>query len=112
MQMMIAFCALLMLQATGSAPAVTAITTPSQPRNIGTVLISPSVDQKKSKPAILMARNGYGSLQAAINSQNGPYQIYLSCGTYTENIVVSRSDVRILGEERGCVQIEPADPTL
>ena len=59
-----------------------------------------------------MARNGYGNIQAAIDSQTGPYQIYLSCGTYTENIVISRSDVRILGEERGCVQIEPADPTL
>ena len=110
--MMIAFCALVVLQATGSGPTVTSKTTPPKPRNIGTVLVSPSVDQKKSKPTILMARNGYGNIQAAIDSQTGPYQIYLSCGTYTENIVISRSDVRILGEERGCVQIEPADPTL
>jgi hypothetical protein len=60
-----------------------------------------------------MARNANGSIQAAINSAPvGPVQVYLSCGIYTENIVISTSDVRLLGEERACVQIQPANPAL
>ena len=78
----------------------------------GTVLRNPTPEQKQSKPSIMMARNAYGSVQAAINSQPGPVQIYLTCGIYTENIVITTSDVRLLGEERACVQIQPADPTL
>jgi hypothetical protein len=78
-----------------------------------TVLRNPTPDQKILRPTILMARNANGSIQAAINSQPvGPVQIYLTCGTYTENIVITTSDVRILGEERGCVQIRPANPAL
>jgi hypothetical protein len=77
------------------------------------VLKNSNPTQEKMRPGILMAKNAFGTVQAAINSQpSGPAQIYLSCGVYTENIVITTSDVRILGEERGCVQIQPADPTL
>ena len=77
-----------------------------------TVLMNPTPQQKIQRPTIIMAKNATGSIQAAINSQSGPVQIYLTCGTYTENIVITTSDVRLLGEERGCVQIQPANPAL
>jgi hypothetical protein len=77
----------------------------------GTVLLNPTPAQKQSKPSIITASNAFGSIQALINAQPGPAQIYLSCGVYTENIVITTNDVRILGEERACVQIQPADPT-
>src|SRR3954471_15671266 len=65
----------------------------------GTVLRSPSFGQKISKPSIMMARNAYGSIQRAISSAPpGPSQIYLSCGVYSENIVITSSEIRILGE--------------
>ncbi len=86
---------------------------PAKSSKSGTVLLNPSLAQIKSKPSIMTVRNAYGSIQAAITyAQGGPALIYLTCGLYTENIVISTSDVRILGEERGCVQIQPADPTL
>jgi hypothetical protein len=112
MRTFIALCGLLIWQVSGNSQSEKPKQLPAEASIGGTVLINPSTEQKKSKPTILMARNGYGSIQTAINSQTGPFQIYLSCGTYTENIVISRSDVRILGQERGCVQIQPADPTL
>ncbi|MGO9336601.1 MAG: hypothetical protein ACLPY1_03740 [Terracidiphilus sp.] len=84
-----------------------------QRSQVGTVLWNPTPDQKILRPTIVMARNANGSIQAAINSQPvGPVQIYISCGVYTENIVITTSDVRILGEERQCVQIQPANPAL
>lgn len=77
------------------------------------VLKNPSLDQEHTTPDLITTSNAYGSIQAAINSQpTGPVLIYLPCGTYTENIVISSSDVRIVGAERGCVQIEPANPAL
>ena len=36
----------------------------------------------------------------------------MSCGVYAENVVITTSDVRIHGQERGCVKLQPADPTL
>lgn len=84
----------------------------AKPSGPATVLRDPTPEQKILKPTIIMARNANGSIQAAINSQPGPVQIYLSCGIYTENIVITTSDVRILGEERACVQIQPANPAL
>jgi hypothetical protein len=78
----------------------------------GTVLVNPTASQRRSKPSIVTAKNAFGTIQAAVNSQGGPSLIYLTCGIYTENIVISTSDVRILGEERGCVQIQPANPSL
>jgi hypothetical protein len=79
----------------------------------GTVLKNPTPAQIKSPPSIITARNAYGSIQAAINSfPGGPVEILLSCGTYTENIVITTSDVKIHGQERGCVVLQPADPTL
>ena len=97
---------LLLLQVVAEAQSV-------KPSGTATVLRNPTLEQKKSKPPIIMARNANGSIQAAINSYpSGPVQIYLNCGVYTENILITTSDVRILGEERGCVQIQPADPTL
>ena len=83
-----------------------------RPSGSGTVLMSPTPQQKIQRPTIIMARNATGSIQGAINSQPGPVQIYLTCGTYTENIVITTSDVRLLGEERACVQIQPANPAL
>jgi hypothetical protein len=83
------------------------------PNQTPTVLKNPTLEQKKSKPTILMVHNGFGTIQAAINSAPvGPVEVYLTCGVYTENVVISSSDVRIHGEERGCVQIQPANPTL
>ena len=83
------------------------------PPKAGTVLRNPTSAQIKLKPGIMMARNAYGSIQRAISSAPpGPLQIFLSCGVYSENLVITSSDIRILGEERGCVQIQPADPTL
>ena len=97
---------LLLLQVVAEAQSV-------KPSGTATVLRNPTLEQKKSKPPIIMARNANGSIQAAINSYpSGPVQIYLNCGVYTENILITTSDVRLLGEERGCVQIQPADPTL
>ena len=40
------------------------------------------------------------------------HYIYLPCGTYVENIVISACDVRIEGAEVGCVQLEPANRAL
>ncbi len=85
----------------------------TRPIGTATVLRNPTQAQVMSKPNVITARNAYGSIQAAINSQPvGPTQIYLTCGVYTANIVITTSDVRILGEERGCVQLQPADPSL
>lgn len=59
-----------------------------------------------------MARNAYGTVQRAIASAPpGPFQIYLTCGVYSENLVITSSEIRVIGEERGCVQIQPADPS-
>jgi hypothetical protein len=70
-------------------------------------------EQNKARLRELAPRYPKGSVQALLASEpSGPVQIYLTCGIYTENIVVASSDVRILGAERGCVQIQPADPTL
>ncbi len=76
------------------------------------VLKNPSPAEKRITPN-LAEPNAYGSIQAAIDSQPvGPVLIDLPCGVYKENIVISTSDVRIVGDERGCVQIEPANPAL
>jgi hypothetical protein len=80
--------------------------------NQGIVLKTPSLAEQRAT-SILAAPNAYGSIQAAINSQPvGPVLIYLSCGVYIDNVVISSSDVRLHGAERGCVQIEPANPAL
>jgi hypothetical protein len=81
------------------------------PSSTGVVLANPTPQQLRLKPSVVTARNAYGSIQAAINAHPGPVQIYLSCGVYTDNVVISTSDVRLLGEEKACVQIYPADPT-
>ncbi len=79
----------------------------------GTVLRNPTAAQIKAPPSIITARNAYGTIQAAINSvPGGPVEVFLTCGTYLENIVITTSDVRIHGAERGCVKLQPADPTL
>ena len=79
----------------------------------GTVLKNPTPAQIKAPPGIITARNAYGTIQAAINSApSGPVEVFLTCGTYLENIVITTSDVRIHGAERGCVILQPADPTL
>src|SRR5580698_5043834 len=79
----------------------------------GTVLKNPTPAQIKAPPSIITARNAYGTIQAAINSvPGGPVEVFLTCGTYLENIVITTSDVRIHGAERGCVILQPADPTL
>jgi hypothetical protein len=76
------------------------------------VLRNPTQGQINSQPGNV-AGHAYGSIQAAVNDvSTGAVFIYLPCGTYVENIVITTSDVRIAGAERGCVQIEPADPTL
>jgi hypothetical protein len=81
-------------------------------RGRGVVLVNPTPAQERSLPP-LTARNAYGSIQAALSAQPiGPTLVYLSCGTYSENIVISTPDVKIAGEERGCVQLQPADPSL
>lgn len=78
----------------------------------GVVVQHPTAEQLRAKTS-LMTRNAFGSIQAAINiPPTGPAYIYLSCGTYVENVVINRSDIRIEGEERGCVQIIPANPAL
>ena len=38
--------------------------------------------------------------------------VYLPCGTYPVNLVITKSDIRIEGAERGCVQLVPANPAL
>jgi hypothetical protein len=38
--------------------------------------------------------------------------VYLPCGTYSVNLVITQSNIRILGVERGCVQLVPANPAL
>lgn len=79
----------------------------------GTVLKNPTAAQIKSPPSIIMARNAYGTIQAAINSTpTGPVEVFLTCGTYLENIVITTSDVRIHGAERGCVILQPANRAL
>ncbi len=79
----------------------------------GTVLKNPTPAQIKTPPRIITTRNAYGTIQAAINSAPiGPVDIFLSCGIYVENIVITTSDVKIHGQERGCVNLQPADPTL
>lgn len=79
----------------------------------GTILKDPTPAQIKSPPSIITARNAYGTIQAAINSiTSGDVEIFLSCGTYVENIVITTSDVKVHGQERGCVVLQPADPTL
>jgi hypothetical protein len=84
-----------------------------KPAESGTILVNPTPQQKRDRPGILMTRNGFGSIKAAVNSiSTGPAEIYLTCGTYVENIVITTSEIKIVGEERACVQIEPADPTL
>jgi hypothetical protein len=89
------------------SPSIFGQTTSQQQFKTAIVKVSNS-----QKPRILnLARTS--SIQAAINSQPvGPLLIDLPCGVYTENIVISTSDVRIVGDERGCVQIEPANPAL
>ncbi|HUB00959.1 MAG TPA: hypothetical protein VMA34_21690 [Terracidiphilus sp.] len=81
-----------------------------EPSSNGLVLTNPTPRQVRLKPSIT-THNAYGTIQAAIDSQPGPVQIYLSCGVYLDNVVITTSDVRLIGEERACVQIEPADPT-
>lgn len=79
----------------------------------GTILKNPTPAQIKAPPSIMTARNAYGSIQAAISSiPSGPVDVYLTCGTYVENIVITTSDVRIHGAERGCVILQPANPAL
>jgi hypothetical protein len=76
------------------------------------VLRNPTVGQINAQPGNV-AGHAYGSIQDAINvPSSGAVYIYLPCGTYVENVVIATSDVRIEGAERGCVQLEPADPTL
>lgn len=77
----------------------------------GVILANPTTRQLRVRPDLATTRNAFGTIQTAIASQPGPTQIYLSCGVYTDNIVITTSDVRLIGEERGCVQIQPADPT-
>ncbi len=74
------------------------------------VLRNPSQSQILTQPRMTVGYSA-GSIQAAVDVP-GPDYVYLPCGTYTGNIVISHSDVRIVGEERGCVQLIPADPTL
>jgi len=79
----------------------------------GTILKNPTPAQIKTPPGITTARYANGTIQAAINSvPSGPVDIFLPCGTYLENTVITTSDVRIHGQERGCVILQPADPTL
>jgi hypothetical protein len=79
----------------------------------GTVLKNPTSAQIKAPPGIVTARNAFGTIQAAISSTPiGPVDIFLSCGIYVENIVITTSDVKIHGQERGCVKLQPADPAL
>lgn len=79
----------------------------------GTVLKNPTPAQIKAPPGIISARNAFGTIQAAISSTPiGPVDIFLSCGIYSENIAITTSDVKIHGQERGCVKLQPADPTL
>ena len=76
------------------------------------VLRNPTLGEINSQPGNV-AGYAYGSIQAAINvPSTGSVFIYLPCGTYVENIVIATSDIRIVGAERGCVQLEPADPSL
>jgi hypothetical protein len=90
--------------------SITAQTRSQQPTQ-RVVLRNPSQGQINSQPGNV-AGHAYGSIQAAINvPSTGVVFIYLPCGTYVENVVIASSDVRIVGAERGCVQIEPADPT-
>jgi len=77
----------------------------------GMILANPSPRQLRVKPDLATTRNAYGTIQTAIAFQPGPVQINLACGIYTDNIVITTSDVKLIGEERGCVQIQPADPT-
>jgi len=84
---------------------------PARQLGPGTILVNPTSQQKTQKPSIFTAKNAFGSIQAAIRSQPGPVQIYLTCGVYTDNVVITTSDVRLIGEERACVQIRPADPS-
>ena len=84
----------------------------SSPR-AGTILRNPTQAQMKAPPSIITARNAYGTIQAAINSiTSGNVEIFLTCGTYVENVVITTSDVRIHGQERGCVILQPANPAL
>jgi hypothetical protein len=94
------------------APGYITAQTQSQQPTPRVVLRNPSQGQINSQPGNV-AGHAYGSIQAAINVvSTGLVYVYLPCGTYVENIVITTSDVRIAGAERGCVQIEPADPTL
>lgn len=77
----------------------------------GVVLTNPTPRQVHLKPDLVSTHNAFGTIQAAISSGPGPVQIYLSCGVYTDNVVITTSDVRLIGEEVACVQIQPADPT-
>jgi len=38
--------------------------------------------------------------------------VYLPCGTYSANLVIAQSGIRIIGVARDCVQLIPADPSL
>src|SRR5579871_5885165 len=77
----------------------------------GTALANPTQRQIRLTPDLVSTRNAYGTIQAAINSVSGPTLIYLSCGVYSDNVVITTSEVKLAGEERACVQIQPADPT-
>ena len=94
-----------------SSGSITAQTRSEQPTQ-RVVLRDPTLGQINSQPGNV-AGHAYGSIQEAINvPSTGLVFIYLPCGTYVENVVIATSDVRIVGAERGCVQLEPADPTL
>ena len=67
------------------------------PSGSGVVLRNPAPVQLRLKPSVTAASNAYGSIQSAMNSQPGPVQIYLSCGVYTDNVVITTSDVRLIG---------------
>jgi hypothetical protein len=85
-----------------------------QSRVAGTppVLRNPTPGQIHTLPRMSVGHE-YGTIQAAISiPDSGPAYVYLPCGTYTENIVINRSDIRIVGEERGCVQLLPSNPAL
>jgi hypothetical protein len=53
--------------------------------------------------------SGYASITAALAAlAGGPGDIYVKCGTYTENPVISASFERIRGQGVNCVFVQPA----
>lgn len=48
------------------------------------------------------------NLQAAVNAAAGAYEVYLPCGTYFVNLIISNSDTTIRGGGRDCTVLKPA----